>query len=408
MGIVAGATGARPTNLAPLARLLAYAQGLGLERYLERPKRGVSTLALSLLWLYLAWRGSGRPHHLTQVTEPLLPALLGCPELPTSRTLSRSLAYFPAKGVREAVEAAYQAELPRRSGRVWVAIDAHQLPYWGRGQKQRFQKGWSGSHGRRLRGYRLYLAVDTETGQIITYLVTRGGMTDAQVLVVLARRVRHLVGRRLAGVVADCGFTSRAAVAALADTGIPFILGFARSGPIRARLASLSGQQRRWLRDGGAIRLGECPWDSRLRLFAIGARSPDDRRGPWVYVTNLRSVGPQKLARLYRQRWRVEQVIDELLNGHDLDHLVSYRLHPNQVAIGFRLLARNLALGLQIADAQARPAALREPRAFRAAHVEGLGLFVHDARTITVAPIRPTTPNLCHLPWAHLTVQVAA
>ena len=52
MDIVAGTLGAVPANVAPLARLLAYAQGLGLERYLERPKRGVSTLALSLLWLY--------------------------------------------------------------------------------------------------------------------------------------------------------------------------------------------------------------------------------------------------------------------------------------------------------------------------------------------------------------------
>ena len=95
--------------------------------------------------------------------------------MPTPRTLSRSLAYFSAKGLREAVEAAYQAELPRRSGWVWVALDAHQLPYWGRGQKEWFPKGWSGSHGRRLRGYRLYLAVDTETGQILTYLVARGG-----------------------------------------------------------------------------------------------------------------------------------------------------------------------------------------------------------------------------------------
>src|SRR5919199_4096552 len=119
MEIVTGVPGAVPTNAAPLARLLAYAQSLGLERYLRRPKRGVSTLALSLLWLYLAWRGTGRPHHLSQVTEPLLPALLGCRELPTPRTLYRSLAYFPAKDIRGAVEAAYRAELPRRSGRVW-------------------------------------------------------------------------------------------------------------------------------------------------------------------------------------------------------------------------------------------------------------------------------------------------
>jgi hypothetical protein len=233
-------------------------------------------------------------------------------------------------------------------------------------------------------------------------------MTDAQVLGVLARRARQIWGRRLAGVLADCGFTSRAAVAALAATGIPFILGFARAGPIWARLATLSGQRRRWLRDGGAIRLGECPWDSRLRLFAIGARSPGDQRSPWVYVTPLRRLGPQKLAQLDRQRWRVEQVIDELVHGHDLDHLVSYRLHPNRVALGFRLLARNLAIGLQIADAQARPAIIREPRAFRAAYVEGLGLFTREARLITVAPVQPTTPSVCRLPWARLTVRVAA
>jgi hypothetical protein len=35
------AAAALPTNLAPLPRLLAYAQRLGLERFLERRKRGV-------------------------------------------------------------------------------------------------------------------------------------------------------------------------------------------------------------------------------------------------------------------------------------------------------------------------------------------------------------------------------
>ncbi|HEY7066799.1 MAG TPA: hypothetical protein VII06_35360 [Chloroflexota bacterium] len=61
----------QPTNAAPLARLFAYTQTLGLERWLARPKRGLSTLALSLLWLTLAWRGSGRPYHLTLLQEPV-------------------------------------------------------------------------------------------------------------------------------------------------------------------------------------------------------------------------------------------------------------------------------------------------------------------------------------------------
>src|SRR4029453_14013204 len=102
---------------------------------------------------------------------------------------------------------------------------------------------------------------------------------------------------------------------------------------------------------GGAARPGARPWDGRPRLFALGARSPTDTRGPWVYVTSLKTAGPQRLAAPYRQRWRVQQAPEELLNGTDLDPPVGYRLHPNRVAIGFRLLARNLAIGLQIHDA---------------------------------------------------------
>ena len=44
----------QPTRSAPLVRLLAYTQSLGLERYLDRRKRGLSTLVLSLVWLVLA------------------------------------------------------------------------------------------------------------------------------------------------------------------------------------------------------------------------------------------------------------------------------------------------------------------------------------------------------------------
>jgi hypothetical protein len=399
---------ALPTNVAPLPRLFAYTQGLGLERHLGRAKRGISSLTLALVWLVLAWRGSGRPYHVTGLDEPLLAALLGRERLPAPMTLYRSLSAFPARAVRAAIEASYLAELPRRTGRVWAAVDAHQIPYWGRGQTRRFQKGWSGSRSRRLRGYRLYLAVDTDTGQSITVLLARGRMRDARLIALLARRLRTLLGQRLAGVVADCGFTSRASVAALADSGVPFLLGFARSAPIKRRLTGLGPQQRRWLRDGGAIRLGPCPWDERLRLFALGARTPTDRRGPWVYVTSLRSVGPQALAALYRRRWRVEQAIEELLHGHDLDHLVGTRFHPNQVAIGFRLLARNLAIGHQIAQAGARPAVIREPRACRTSQVDGLGTFTQQRRTIIVQPLQPPPGHHYRLPWTRRVVRYAA
>jgi hypothetical protein len=409
-----------PTDLSALPKLLAFTQHLGLERYLHRPKRGIPTLALALLWLCLAWRGSGRPYHLGQLDEPLLAALIGRHRLPSDQALYRSLAYFSAKALRRAVEEAYLQSRNAVPGRIWVAVDTHQVPYWGRGKLGQFQKGWSGSHSRRLRGYRLLQAIDTETGQVIIpsgslssrsthgSVLARGKVRDQRLIALLARRLHQLLGKRVAGVVADCGFTSKRSLPALVTTGVPFILGFARSSPIKRRLAQLSGQQRRWLKDGGAVRLGTCPWDERLRLFALGARSPTDQRGPWVYVTSIRSAGPRVLAQTYRQRWRAEQAIEEALNGNDLDHLVSYRLHPNRVAIGFRLLARNLAIGLQIAQAQGRPETIREPRAFRAEHVEGLGSFRCVGNLIVLTQLHPGEPERYHLPWTPCTVLFAA
>jgi hypothetical protein len=411
---------ALPTDLARLPQLVAYTQSLGLEQYLHRRKRGIPTLALALLWLSLAWRGSGRPYHLGHYEEPLLAALIGRHRLPSDQTLYRSLAYFSAKALRRAVEQAYLQSRSPVPGRVWAAVDTHQVPYWGRGKLGQFQKGWSGSHSRRLRGYRLLLAIDTETGQTIipsgspSYRSThgsalvRGKVRDQTLIALLARRLRSLLGKQLAGIVADCGFTSTRSLPALVKSDVPFILGFARSAPIKRRLAALSPHQRRWLKDGGAVRLGSCPWNERLRLFALGARSPTDKRGPWVYVTSLRTAGPQWLAQTYWQRWRAEQAIEEELNGHDLDHLVSYRLHPNRIAIGFRLLARNLAIGLQIKEAQGRPESIREPRAFRAEHVDGLGSFVQRGPLVLLTPLHSDGAQRYHLPWTQLVVQVAA
>jgi hypothetical protein len=381
LSVLTPASPVQPTRSAPLVRLLAYTQSLGVEPYLDRRKRGLSALVLSLVWLILAWQGSGRPHHLRQLADPLLAALLGVARLPTPQTLHRS---------------------------IWVALDSHQVPYWGRGQCARVCKGWSGQHSRVLRGYRLYLATDTATGQVVTFMLLRGNARDARYTGPLARRVRSLLGHRLAGIVADSGFTSRAAIAALLQARIPFILGFTRSARLRVRLAALTGQQRRWLQHGGAIRLGWCHWDKRLQLLALNARHPTDGRGPWVYVTSIQGLSPGRLAAVYRQRWRIEQALDELVNGQDLDHLVTTRLHPNRVALGFQLLARNLALGFQLHEAAGQPTVLREPRAFRATHVEGLGLFERQQDTLVLLPLQPASPQIWALPWTRQVVRLIA
>src|SRR5262245_51713338 len=106
MASVLGAPTAQPTNLAALPGLVAYTQALGLEPHLRRAKRGMGTLALSLVWLTLAWRGSGRPEQVGLLAEPLLPALAGLPRLPSAKALRQSLGHYAATALRAAVEAA--------------------------------------------------------------------------------------------------------------------------------------------------------------------------------------------------------------------------------------------------------------------------------------------------------------
>jgi hypothetical protein len=97
-----------------------------------------------------------------------------------------------------------------------------------------------------------------------------------------------------------------------------------------------------------------------------------------------------------------------LVNRQDLDHLVTTRLHPNRGPLGFQLLTRNLALGRQLHEAESQPTALREPRAFRAPHVEGLGLFERQEATLVLRPLQPLPPGIWALPWTRQCVRLIA
>lgn len=124
----------------------------------------------------------------------------------------------------------------------------------------------------------------------------------------------------------------------------------------------------------------------------------------------------------------MEQTTDALLNGHDFDHLVSTRLAPNRVAVGFRLLARTLAIGFQLAEGAAHPAVaaaatpapavlrpaapvipvIPEPRACRAVQVDGLGTFTVQRRTIRLRPLAPQPAQHLRLGWTRRVVRLAA
>ncbi len=78
------------------------------------------------------------------------------------------------------------------------------------------------------------------------------------------------------------------------------------------------------------------------------------------------------------------------------------------MALGCQLLARNLALGFQLHDAQGRPTILREPRAFRATQVEGLGLFERHQSLLLLRPLQPSVPHIWTLPWTRQVVRLIA
>lgn len=408
--LVTTRSGARPlpgvTSLACLPKLLSYTQQVLPKEAFVRPGRGVSLWSLALIWLVLAWRGSGRATHLPYFADAVLAVLVGLTALPCSKTLARSLSRCAVRPIRRALEDQYLTTVPKHDRR-WVALDTHQVPFWGRILANRFRRGWSGARSRSLRGYRLVLAVDTHTGHVITLLVVRGNLRDHRLLGVVARHLRHRLGRRLAGVVADSGFTTKAAVQTLLTARIPFILGFARTAPVRRQLKRLSRQARQALRGGRAITLGPCAWDRRLKLIAIGAQTTGDRRGPWTYVTNLTHLRPNAVARLYRRRWCVEQAIEELLHGMDLDHLVSYSLHPNRVALLFRVLARNLQIGYQ-RHRWPDLATFREWRWMRSLVVERPGLVWIHGMTIEIVVDPKHPPEIYPIPWTGQLVSLAA
>lgn len=68
----------------------------------------------------------------------------------------------------------------------------------------------------------------------------------------------------------------------------------------------------------------------------------------------------------------------------------------------------NLAIGLQLATAEPWPSVIRERRAFRAAHVDGLGTFTVEGRTLVLHPFRQSPAQQFHLSWTRRVVHLAA
>ncbi|GAC1401458.1 MAG: hypothetical protein NVSMB52_15290 [Chloroflexota bacterium] len=72
-------------------------------------------------------------------------------------------------------------------------------------------------------------------------------------------------------------------------------------------------------------------------------------------------------------------------------------------------MARNLAIGLQIEQAKARPTHTHEPRAFRAIRVDGLSLFERDGTDIVLhRSAAVDLPRRYALPWTHCAVRLVA
>ena len=301
----------QPTRSAPLVRLLAYTQRLGLEPYLDRRKRGLSTLVLSLVWLILAWQGSGRPHHLRQLADPCSPPCSACP-----------LAHAP--DLASQPDLLLSARHPRRRG---SRLPAELPPALG-------------AHLGRARLAPGALLGPRPAGAAAQGLVGPARSRAARLSAVSGHRYRDWPGRHLSAAARRRAGPSlyRRPGAARARTcsaaawpgswptaGSPVARpsprcctpAFRSFSASRARPACGRGWRRSRASNGagsstaGRFAWAGVHWDARLQLLALSARHPTDGRGPWVYVTSIQGLSPGRLAALYRQRWRVEQAIDE-------------------------------------------------------------------------------------------------
>ncbi len=90
---------------------------------------------------------------------------------------------------------------------------------------------------------------------------------------------------------------SKRSLPALVETGVPYILGFGRSRPMRRRLAALSPHQWRWLKDGGVVETIQEP--RAFRAEHVDGLGSFVQHGPRLLLTPLHSDGEQS----YRLPW---------------------------------------------------------------------------------------------------------
>lgn len=287
---------------------------------------------------------------MTSCCSPPSSAVLACHRRPRRVRIGSTAAWPPSRRGRCAPpwRRATGQRYPAARGRVGVAVDAHPIPYWGRGHAARFQKG----------------------------LVQRPQPLPARRPAPSHRRYRYRPGHHLPARPrpdARCP-PNRTAGPPPAAPAQPTTLGEAGGGlrlhqPRRRRSAA---------RHRCAVHPRVCPLGP--HPVAPCAAVPVPGISAWRSLPSVparprgppRALGVRHLPALHgtvgashavsAQRWRAEQAIKELKNGHDLDHLVGTRRHTNQVAVGFRLVARSLVIGGQIAAAGAiRPSSARLP-----------------------------------------------
>ncbi len=71
-------------------------------------------------------------------------------------------------------------------------------------------------------------------------------------------------------------------------------------------------------------------------------------------------------------------------------------------------LDRHLAIGFQMEQVQGRPEHIREPLAFRAQHVDGLGTFEHSGRVLVLYRTTTNEGRVYALSWTGCAIRAVA
>lgn len=224
-----------------------------------------------------------------------------------------------------------------------VAVDSTFLQVFGK-MYEAAARGYSGRLGKTANGYKLHVAYDVQLRLPLAIWITPGNVSDADSLVVLRRRIRDVMGKRPNQMfILDRGYFYPEHLAGLASDDAFFVCRAKLwpkyiTGPVQALKESDFTFRTAKYRVASMV-VTEPTQKMQLKMVVVRhVKFPK----PLVLVTNNLKLRAPQVYRLYRKRFQVEALFQELRGKWHLNRFVGNRLSHVIGHIGLAVIGLTL------------------------------------------------------------------